>query len=425
MRDDTGREVAAPSHVARVVSLVPSLTEALAETAPGLLVGVTDWCTHPADLTAMRIGGTKNPAVPSIRDLGPDLVVANAEENRAVDLDALREAGIAVWVTAPETVPQALTSLDRMLTACGLGRPVWLDEAAEVWAEPFTGVRRSAVVPIWRRPWMAVGRDTFTGDVLGRVGIDNVLAGSAERYPTVRLPELPPHDLVVLPDEPYAFTAADGPECFAAPAALVSGRHLTWYGPSLVQARELLTAQLAGPVAALDEQLEQVLVGGLRPVVVELAEADAGWPAAFDAHRTRIVRALGDAAGDIQHIGSTAVPGLAAKPIIDVQLAIAGLDGESWLAPLQAAGYVLRVHEPGHAVVQDLAGSAANVHLHEPGDPALADRLRLRDLLRRDPRARRRYEAVKRALAGRSWPDINHYAEAKGPVIRALLDGQR
>ena len=180
-----------------------------------------------------------------IVELRPDLVVANAEENRAVDLDALRAAGVAVWTTAPETVPQALRSLDRMLAACRLDRPRWLDEAEAAWAQPVHGPRRTAVVPIWRRPWMAVGRDTFTGDVLQRLGVDNALAGSPERYPKVRLDELPPHDLVVLPDEPYAFAADDGPEAFpGVPAALVSGRHLTWYGPSLVEAPELLRAQL-------------------------------------------------------------------------------------------------------------------------------------------------------------------------------------
>jgi hypothetical protein len=93
---------------------------------------------------------------------------------------------------------------------------------------------------------MAVGRDTFTGDVLRRLGVDNALAASPERYPRVRLDELPPHDLVVLPDEPYAFSADDGPEAFpGVPAALVSGRHLTWYGPSLVEAPGLLLRQLA------------------------------------------------------------------------------------------------------------------------------------------------------------------------------------
>jgi hypothetical protein len=92
---------------------------------------------------------------------------------------------------------------------------------------------------------MALGRDTFAGDVLHRLGVDNVLAGTPDRYPKVQLDQLPPYDLVVLPDEPYAFSAGDGPEAFpAVPAALVSGRHLTWYGPSLAEARRLLAEQL-------------------------------------------------------------------------------------------------------------------------------------------------------------------------------------
>lgn len=246
MRDDLGVDVAVPTAVGRVVSLVPSLSEAVAVTAPGLLVGATDWCSQPVDLQVARIGGTKNPRVADVVALRPDLVLANSEENRQVDLDALREAGVAVWTTGPETVAQALVSLGCALQACRLGRPDWLDEAAAVWAEPAPGRRRTAVVPIWRRPWMAVGRDTFTGDVLARLGVDNALGGSPDRYPKVRLEDLPPHDLVVLPDEPYLFTAEDGPECFAAPCALVSGRHLTWYGPSLVEARSLLLGQLGG-----------------------------------------------------------------------------------------------------------------------------------------------------------------------------------
>lgn len=245
-RDDVGQQVAVPVAVSRVVSLVPSLSEAVAVTAPGLLVGVTDWCSHPADLAATRIGGTKNPSVERVLALAPDLVLANEEENRSVEIDALRAAGVAVWVTAPRTVPQALTSLARMLSACRLPRPGWLDDAQRCWDEPVAGRRRTAVVPIWRRPWMAVGRDTFTGDVLARLGVDNALAAAAERYPRIALDALPPHELVVLPDEPYAFSATDGPEAFpGVPAALVSGRHLTWYGPSLVEAPTLLRAQLA------------------------------------------------------------------------------------------------------------------------------------------------------------------------------------
>jgi hypothetical protein len=90
-----------------------------------------------------------------------------------------------------------------------------------------------------------VGSGTFTGDVLARLGVDNVLADHPERYPKVDLAALPPYDLVVLPDEPYAFSETDGPECFPGLAcALVSGRLLTWYGPSLVEAHDTLTRTL-------------------------------------------------------------------------------------------------------------------------------------------------------------------------------------
>jgi ABC-type Fe3+-hydroxamate transport system substrate-binding protein len=245
--DDEGRPVPVRGPVRRVISIVPSLTEAVTATAPGLLVGATDWCTHPPDLDVVRIRGTKNPDVDRIVGLAPDLVVANAEENRPPDLDALRAAGVAVYVTDVRTLDGAFASLRRMLAACGLGPPPWLTDAEAAWAAvPEPAVRRRAVVPIWRRPWMAVGRDTFTGAVLARLGVDNALADDPERYPRVDPAALPPHDLVVLPDEPYAFTADDGPEAFAAPSVLVSGRLLTWYGPSLGEAARVLPAALAG-----------------------------------------------------------------------------------------------------------------------------------------------------------------------------------
>lgn len=248
--DDLGYAVDVPEQIARVVSLVPSLTESVAVSAPGLLVGATDWCTHPADLDVTRVRGTKNPDVAAVVRLRPDLVLANAEENRREDIGSLRAAGLAVWVTAPETLTQSFTSLDRMLRlACRLERPPWLDDAERVWSSAYDGQRRRAAICIWRRPWMVLGRDTFAGDMLRVLGIDNVYADASERYPTVALDELRVSgaDLVVLPDEPYAFTAEDGPEAFPDQrVALVSGRHLTWYGPSLVEARDLLSRQLAG-----------------------------------------------------------------------------------------------------------------------------------------------------------------------------------
>ncbi|MFF9753941.1 helical backbone metal receptor [Streptomyces sp. NPDC014344] len=229
----------------RVVSLVPSLTEAVAVSAPGALVAATDWCTHPAGLDVVRVGGTKNPAVDRITALAPDLVIANEEENRPPDLDALRAAGLDVLVTRVRTLPQAFTELDGVLSACGVrSRPGWLDEAEAAWeAPPVSDGHRTAIVPVWRRPWMVLGRDTFAGDLLARLGVRTLYADHAERYPRVPLDDLRAArpDLVVLPDEPYRFTADDGPEAFPGlPCALLSGRHLTWYGPSLAEAPEVL-----------------------------------------------------------------------------------------------------------------------------------------------------------------------------------------
>jgi len=232
----------------RVVSLVPSLTEAIAATDAGLLVGATDWCTHPAGLDVGRVGGTKWPDLDRVRALAPDLVVANAEENRAEDVAALRDAGIPVWVTAPATVDQALTSLDRLCAVLGHTEPEWLRRVHAVWADVERLPEVTAVVPIWRRPWMVLGRDTFAGDVLARLGVRNVLGDDPDRYP--RLAKDDPRgvvaDLVVFPDEPYAFAPSDGPEAWPqCRPVFVSGRHLTWYGPSLAEAPAVLAARLA------------------------------------------------------------------------------------------------------------------------------------------------------------------------------------
>ncbi|HEX8003174.1 MAG TPA: helical backbone metal receptor [Mycobacteriales bacterium] len=244
--DDLGHPVAVPRPVRRVVSLVPSLTEAVAFS--GLLVGATDYCVEPAGLDVARVGGSKYPSVPAVLDLAPDLVLANFEENREADVAALRAAGVAVWVTAPTTVPAALTSLGRLLAVLGAGSPPWYAAACRAWpAGPPPPVRARAVVPIWRKPWMALGRDTFAGDVLARLGVANVLASSPSRYPEFAPDDLPPYDLVVLPDEPYAFGPEDAAAFPGARAAFVSGRHLTWYGPSLAEARDVLERSLFGP----------------------------------------------------------------------------------------------------------------------------------------------------------------------------------
>jgi ABC-type Fe3+-hydroxamate transport system substrate-binding protein len=251
--DDLGEPVPLSGPASRVVSLVPSLTEAVEVSAPGRLAGATDYCTHPSTLDVPRVGGSKYPKLDRVLDLAPDLVLANAEENRPEDVERLRANGIPVWVmAAAASVPAALGSLRRILTqAYDLDEPDWLVAAEGVWRD-VRPVRFHAVVPVWRKPWIVLGRDTFAGDVLRRVGVANVYATAEERYPRPDVEELRTHfaadaDLLVLPDEPYAFTEEDGPDHFPdAPYVLVSGRYLTWYGPSLVDAHAALTEALAG-----------------------------------------------------------------------------------------------------------------------------------------------------------------------------------
>jgi ABC-type Fe3+-hydroxamate transport system substrate-binding protein len=244
--DDLGYAAELATSPRRVVSLVPSITEAVAATCPERLVGATDWCTHPTDLDVRRVRGTKNPDLRAIRELDPDLVIANKEENRELDVRRLRESGVPVYVTDIVTVPGALDSLERLF-ADGLdaGVPEWLQAAREEWSGPVPEPQAAVAIAIWRDPWMVVGSNTFTGDLVARLGWHNVFDGHPERYPHVDLAELDRSDIdvVLLPDEPYVFSASDGPEAFTRTrTALCSGRLLTWYGPAMVGARATLRA---------------------------------------------------------------------------------------------------------------------------------------------------------------------------------------
>jgi GrpB-like predicted nucleotidyltransferase (UPF0157 family) len=171
----------------------------------------------------------------------------------------------------------------------------------------------------------------------------------------------------------------------------------------------------------LDARLDGILIGARQPGPVTLAEPDPAWPARFAAERDRIRAALGAAAIRVEHIGSTSVPGLAAKPIVDVVVTVADVEDEDAFVPaLERAGYVLRVREPGHRMLRTpVAG--VHVHVYPDGDPEVDRYLAFRDRLRASAEDRRAYEDLKRRLAPRDWPDLNHYAEAKGPLIEAIL----
>ena len=258
VNDARGTAVGLPDRVERVVSLVPSLTEWLVVAGVGeRLVGVTDWCSEPAAALAglARVRGTKNPDLEAVRRLEPDLVVANAEENRKLDVQRLEAGGLAVFVTMPTTVAGAVSELRDLAAAVGdLPGAAALD--AELVAAVGDAYRRRPArrvryaCAVWRDPWMWVGRRTYAADLLGLAGGEPVLDDPATRYPKLdpeALAALGPQ-LVLLPSEPYEFTEADADELaagFAGPRVeLVDGRALTWYGPRIPAAiaafRELL-----------------------------------------------------------------------------------------------------------------------------------------------------------------------------------------
>jgi GrpB-like predicted nucleotidyltransferase (UPF0157 family) len=174
-----------------------------------------------------------------------------------------------------------------------------------------------------------------------------------------------------------------------------------------------------------DAQIRAVTVGEVAPPArIELADYDPAWPALFAREAARIQAALGDRALLLEHVGSTSVPGLAAKPRIDVLLVVADSGDEAEYVPdLVDAGYVLHIREPDWFEHRLFKGpdTAVNLHVFSPGCTETQRMLRFRDHLRRDEADRQLYERTKRALAGRVWAHTQNYADAKSPVIDEIL----
>jgi len=163
------------------------------------------------------------------------------------------------------------------------------------------------------------------------------------------------------------------------------------------------------------------LIGGHEYRAIEVIDYDPDWPRRFILERDKLRGALGEAALTVQHVGSTAVPALAAKPIIDVLVTVTDVEDESrYLPALLAAGYQLRVREPQHRMVRT-PGRDVHVHVWPQGHPAAQAHLTFRDRLRTSPADRKLYAETKRRLAMQDWPTMNHYADAKSEVIRAIL----
>jgi GrpB-like predicted nucleotidyltransferase (UPF0157 family) len=158
---------------------------------------------------------------------------------------------------------------------------------------------------------------------------------------------------------------------------------------------------------------------------VLLADYDPGWPGLYEREAARIRSALGDRVLLLEHIGSTSVPGLAAKPLIDILLVVAEPGREETYVPqLERAGYRLVIAEPDWHEHRVLKGRDpdVNLHVHPPESPEIERNLRFRDHLRADKADRELYERTKRELAGRHWTYMQQYADAKTGVIEGILE---
>lgn len=275
INDDLGRTLIFMAAPQRIVSLVPSDTHSVIALGAGeRLVGRTTYCESPEAAAVPTVGGTKNVDVDAVLALSPQLVIANQEENTRATLEALAAARIPVLVSLPRRVRDGVAHLARLARILGVGdrEPAKsLIKRGYQLAGSVQATRR-AFIPIWMDPLMTLNADTFGSDVLAHVGIGNAFGdrlrlyplaadlgkgeaieatGRDVRYPRVTLDEVRQRgaDVIVLPDEPHAFSAEDEATLRAAlpsvPVIRVSGKDLFWYGAWTIDALDRLASQLS------------------------------------------------------------------------------------------------------------------------------------------------------------------------------------
>jgi ABC-type hemin transport system substrate-binding protein len=272
--DELHRLIVLPRPPQRIVCLVPSITETLFALGLGnRVVGVTEYCTHPPEEVAKlaKVGGTKNPNLPAIYDLSPDLVIANDEENRREDFTWMVEHELPVYVTAPRTVADGIAMIERLgpvLDCQDTSARMATDLRslyARVTADSARAPRLRVFCPIWRKPWMAFNADTYADDMLWTCGGTNIFRAKTERYFATTLDEvasLAPQ-LVLLPSEPYPFATKHFvhlTHLAATPAGrgghfyCIDGMALCWYGPRIAEGLTQLSRLFAYVRAAIDDE---------------------------------------------------------------------------------------------------------------------------------------------------------------------------
>ncbi len=266
VQDARGRPLQLETPARRIVSLVPSITEALFTLGAGeAVVGVTNFCAEPREevRTRIKVGGPKTVRCDVVVKLAPDLVIANMEENHKADVDALEKAGLRVLATYPRTVLEGIQLIRDLGVVTGTSRHAEAIaaecEAAHEEIKRFRRRRRPLRVfcAIWRRPYMTISGDTYVSDMLRTCGAENVFREHPKRYPVVALEEIAAlqPDVILLPDEPFPFRERhreefrdlkDVPAVRADRLHLLDGKVLSWYGPRIAVSLRVLTRILHG-----------------------------------------------------------------------------------------------------------------------------------------------------------------------------------
>ncbi len=264
VRDAFGKRFELAEPARRIVSLIPSISETFFSLGVGdRVVGVTKFCTEPADGVRglPKVGGQKNPRVDAIVALKPDLVVANVEENRKEDVEAMWAAGLSVLITYPRTVRegiQLIRDLGVLTGECDRADAIAATcEVALAEVERIVTAQSAvrAFCPIWRTPYMTINGDTYVDDMLHTCGSENIFRDRPQRYPTVTLQEMAAlrPEVVLLPDEPYPFgerhlddfrAFPDVPAIRAGRLCLMDGKVLSWYGPRIAASLRTLGVTL-------------------------------------------------------------------------------------------------------------------------------------------------------------------------------------
>lgn len=266
--DGLYREIDLKKPPKQIVSLVPSITETFFTFGAGdRVAAVTNFCVEPPEATQTKanVGGTKTLDIDLIKEIAPDLVVANAEENREEDIRQLVRSGFPVFVTFPRTVMAAINmmrQLAEMTETIDTAAPI-LQEAEEtlgdIKTQSRTRPRPRVFCPIWRRPWMTIGSDTYMHDFITVCGGRNIFADRHDRYPRVELDEVAKRlpEVILLPDEPYHFmpkhkeefaTRAYVPAVRDERIHVVDGKTLCWYGPRIADGLRFVNDLFQQPV---------------------------------------------------------------------------------------------------------------------------------------------------------------------------------